>query len=84
MSELAQPRWAVISERGCEATGLPHADAARLVRALKEERVRGLCVVTDRAARPLPAAGPQPAPASPTTRKPAKSTPGRRGKATNS
>ncbi|HYP52781.1 MAG TPA: hypothetical protein VEQ42_04540 [Pyrinomonadaceae bacterium] len=51
MSELRQHLWAVISERGREASGLTHADAARLVRELSGARVRGLCVVTDGAAR---------------------------------
>ena len=54
MSELRERRWAVISERGCEASGLAHAEAARLVRKLAGERVSALCVVTDEAARHLP------------------------------
>ena len=72
MSELQQERWAVISERGCEAAGLRHAEAAELLRRLAAERVSGLCVVTDeaagrvgRAARPAPSGNPpeaQPAP----------------------
>ncbi len=53
MGELLEERWAVISERGCEAQGLRHADAAQLVRRLTTERVSGLCVVTDEAARRL-------------------------------
>jgi hypothetical protein len=55
-SELRESRWAVISERGREATGLAHAEAARLVRELRAARVRGLCVVTDSAALLLPPA----------------------------
>ena len=52
MSELGEQLWAVISERGCEAAGLAHAEAAGLVRRLAGERVSGLCVVTaDAAAR---------------------------------
>ena len=54
MSELKQGRWAVISERGREASGLVHAEAARLVRELSAARVRGLCIVTDRAAQHVP------------------------------
>ena len=72
MSELQEERWAVISERGCEAAGLRHGEAAELLRRLAAERVGGLCVVTDeaagrirRAARPAPNGNPpeaQPAP----------------------
>ncbi len=51
MSELNEKRWAVVSERGCEAQGLKHRDAAQLVRRLKDERLSGLCVITDAAAR---------------------------------
>ncbi|HEV2765631.1 MAG TPA: hypothetical protein VGV38_21790 [Pyrinomonadaceae bacterium] len=54
MGELSEPRWSVMSERGCEASGLAHADAARLVRKLAGEGVSALCVVTDEAARRLP------------------------------
>jgi hypothetical protein len=49
MGELSEKGWAVISERGCEAS------AVRLVGRLREERVRGLCVVTEAAARRLQA-----------------------------
>ena len=53
MGELVEERWAVISERGCEAAGLPHEEAAQLVRRLLEEKLSGLCVVTDDAASRL-------------------------------
>ena len=53
MGELGEKRWAVISERGCEAAGLAHAEAAVLVRRLAGERVSGLCVVTAEAAARL-------------------------------
>jgi hypothetical protein len=55
-SELGEHRWAVLSERGCEATRLAHEDAVKLVRALKEEDVRGVCVITETAASRLPTA----------------------------
>jgi len=74
MGELGEQRWAVISERGCEAQSLRHAEAAELVRRLRGESVSGLCVVTNEAAQRLqlgaqtspngnkpPAATPQPA-----------------------
>lgn len=66
MGELSEKVWGVISERGCEAAGVAHEEAARLVRQLKGERVRGLCVVTEAAARRLVAS----APASPNGAKP--------------
>jgi hypothetical protein len=50
MSELNQPRWAVLSEHGREAAGLTYAEAAALVARLRAEDTSGLCVVTDEAA----------------------------------
>ncbi|MDQ3585315.1 MAG: hypothetical protein M3407_06035 [Acidobacteriota bacterium] len=60
MSELKQTRWAVISERGCEASRLPYAEAARLVKQLQSERIYGLCIITDEAAGRLDGAAPLP------------------------
>jgi hypothetical protein len=54
MSELGEQRWAVISERGCEASGMSYAEAAALMRQLASEEVYGLCVVTSDAAHYLP------------------------------
>jgi DNA-directed RNA polymerase subunit F len=54
MGELGEERWAVISERGCEASPLSYAEAAALMRQLASEKVHGLCVVTNDAARYLP------------------------------
>ena len=54
MSELNERRWAVLSERGCEAAGLSYGEAAGLVERLRGERVRGLCVVTESAAARMP------------------------------
>ena len=51
MSELTEQRWAVLSERGCEATQLTYAQALEMMRALQRERVSGLSVITDDAAR---------------------------------
>jgi hypothetical protein len=53
MSELCEARWAVVSERGCEANGLKHTDALELMRRLVQEKVHGLCIVTADAARRL-------------------------------
>jgi hypothetical protein len=54
MGELGEERWAVISERGGEASGLAYAEAAAMMRQLASEKVHGLCVVTTDAARHLP------------------------------
>ena len=51
MSELRQQRWAVISEYGSEASGLTFDEAHALLLRLENERVHGLCIVTDEAAR---------------------------------
>lgn len=56
MSELGEKRWAVMSERGCEATRVTRAGALELVRSLRAERVSGLCVITEHAASRLPPA----------------------------
>ncbi|HYH86985.1 MAG TPA: hypothetical protein VEX60_16140 [Pyrinomonadaceae bacterium] len=56
MSELNERRWAVISERGREAEGLPYAEARSLAQSLRGEKLSGLCVVTDAAASYLPPA----------------------------
>ena len=54
MGELSEQRWAVISERGCEASGMVYAEAATLMHRLASEKVHGLCVVTSDAARYTP------------------------------
>ena len=56
MSELNERRWAVLSERGCEDTGLSYEEASGLVASLRGERVSGLCVITDAAAAHVPRA----------------------------
>lgn len=60
MSELREGRWAVLSARGREASGLAYAKAAELVRELKGGGLSGLCIVTDAAAARL-APAPNPA-----------------------
>ena len=52
-SELEANRWSVISDRGCEASGLTHEDARRLVHRLGSEGRHGLCIITDEAASHL-------------------------------
>jgi hypothetical protein len=56
MSELNEGRWAVLSERGCEDSGLSYEEAAATVARLRAERVSGLCVITDAAAAHVPRA----------------------------
>ena len=51
MGELNEQRWGVLSERGCEATGLTYADAAELMRRLLREKVSGISIITNDAAR---------------------------------
>ncbi|HEY9401240.1 MAG TPA: hypothetical protein VIQ24_01010 [Pyrinomonadaceae bacterium] len=51
MSELREPRWSVVSERGCEASGVNYEEAAGLVGRLRAERIHGLCIISDEAAR---------------------------------
>ena len=56
MSELNERRWAVLSERGREESGLSYAEASATVARLRGEKLSGLCVITDAAAAHLPAA----------------------------
>jgi len=49
-SELGMEKWAVVSDRGCEATGLTHEEARRLVHRLAGEGRHGLCIMSDDAA----------------------------------
>lgn len=49
-SELEEARWSVLSDRGCEASGLTHEDARKLVHRLGGEGRHGLCIIADEAA----------------------------------
>ena len=49
-SELGMEKWSVVSDRGCEAAGLTHEDARRLVHVLAGEGRHGLCIMSDAAA----------------------------------
>ena len=55
-SDLQNQQWAVLSNRGCEATELTHEEARRLVHRLEGEGRHGLCIVTNEAARHVCAA----------------------------
>ncbi|HYW72890.1 MAG TPA: hypothetical protein VE961_17830 [Pyrinomonadaceae bacterium] len=48
--DLEEPRWSVLSDRGCEATGVIHEEARRLVHRLAGEGRHGLVILTDEAA----------------------------------
>ena len=50
MSELREKHWAVISERGAEASGLTYREARELVRQLVAEGLHGLAIITATAA----------------------------------
>lgn len=50
MGELNEKRWGVLSERGCEATGLTYAEAAELMRRLSRQKISGISVITNEAA----------------------------------
>lgn len=55
MSELSEQLWAVLSERGSEASALTYAQALELMRTLLQEKVSGLSIITAAAAqRALP------------------------------
>jgi hypothetical protein len=58
MGELDEPRWAVISERGCEASSLKYDEAVGLLRRLVKEKAHGTCIITNEAARHLSPARP--------------------------
>ena len=49
-SELGMEKWAVVSDRGCEATGLTHEEARRLAHRLAGEGRHGLCIMSGEAA----------------------------------
>jgi hypothetical protein len=59
MGELDELRWAVISERGREASSIKHDEAVELMHRLVAQKVHGTCVVTDTAARHLPQVKPE-------------------------
>ncbi|HKX84080.1 MAG TPA: hypothetical protein VJL58_07670 [Pyrinomonadaceae bacterium] len=52
-SELDEPRWSVVSFEGLAAAGLTYSQAVHMMAELDAERIAGLCVITDEAARKL-------------------------------
>ena len=61
-SDLEEPLWSVLSDRACEASGLNHEEARRLVHRLGGEGRHGLCIVTDEAASRMGASVREPEP----------------------
>ena len=53
MSELTEPNWGVISERGAEGTELTYDQAHELIERLGREGIYGRCLVTSKAANRL-------------------------------
>jgi len=49
-SELEKNQWSVVSFDGVEAGGLTYHQATRLISALGDNGINGLCIVTDAAA----------------------------------
>lgn len=49
-SELAQPRWSVISFDKLEASGILYAEAVSILETLDKKGVSGLCIIADEAA----------------------------------
>lgn len=47
---MLSKRWSVVSFERCEASGLTYADAVRRMAELDNQRIAGLCIVTDEAA----------------------------------
>ena len=56
-SRLGMEKWSVVSDRGCEAMGLTHEDARRLVHRLAGEGRHGVCIMSDEAASRLGTGG---------------------------
>lgn len=52
-SELVEPIWSVVTYETVAASGLTYEEAAKLAERLKNERVSGLCIITDEAAQKI-------------------------------
>jgi len=50
-SELDEPRWSLVSFDKHEAGGLTYRQAAALMAELDANRIHGLCIITDEAAK---------------------------------
>ena len=52
-SELNEPRWSVVTFERRAAKNLTYAQAAQKLRELADEKISGLCIVTDEAAEKI-------------------------------
>lgn len=50
-SELREPRWAVVTFESCAVSGQTYDEAFELLKKLEGEKVSGLCIVSDEAAK---------------------------------
>lgn len=50
LSELAAPRWSVVTFESVAVSGLSYDEAAEWLNKLNKQKVSGLCIVTDEAA----------------------------------
>ena len=48
--ELQEPRWSVISFEKCEAANLTYPQAEQKLAELEQQKISGLCIITDEAA----------------------------------
>ncbi|MGI8882972.1 MAG: hypothetical protein ACR2IA_01845 [Pyrinomonadaceae bacterium] len=51
INELREPRWSVVSFEKCAAKNLTYDEAVRNIAELEKQRVSGLCLITDDAAK---------------------------------
>lgn len=54
-SELLEPIWTVVTYETVAASGLTYDEAAKLADKLKAEKVSGICIITDEAAKRISA-----------------------------
>lgn len=52
-SELSLPRWSVVTFETCAASNLTYNEAAKKLAELQSQKISGLCIITDEAAKKL-------------------------------
>ncbi len=50
LNELEEPQWSVINFETCAGSGFTYDEAVKKMAKLAEQKVSGLCIVTDEAA----------------------------------
>ena len=50
LSELALPRWSIVTFEGVAMSGLSYDEARELLGKLQKQNISGLCIVTEEAA----------------------------------